>query len=72
VLDAQVTLSDVAMMYGLNIPAGLGAKTLAQHLSTSVRDRPVVGDRVHLDKVQLVVRKMEDGRITKVGINLHD
>ena len=72
VLDAQVKLGDVAMMYGLNIPAGLGTKTLAQHLSTSVRDRPVVGDRVYLDKVQLVVRKMEAGRITKVGINLHD
>ena len=71
VLDGQITIGDVAMMYGLNIPAGLGTKTLAQHLATSVRNRPVVGDRVSLDKVQLVVRNMEAGRITKVGINLH-
>ncbi len=72
VLDGQATLSDVAKIYSLNVPAELGTRTLAQHLSGSVRNRPVVGDRVRLDKVQLVVRKMEAGQISKVGISLHE
>ncbi|MCS3902847.1 cell volume regulation protein A [Methylohalomonas lacus] len=72
VLDGQATLSDVAMMYGLQIPAELQSRTLAEHLTGSMRNRPVVGDRVRLDKVQLVVREMDDGRVARVGISLHD
>lgn len=72
VLDAQAKLSDVAMMYGLDIPSELRERTLAEHLSRSVRNRPVVGDRVKLDKVQLVVKSMEGGRISKVSISLHE
>lgn len=72
VLDGQATLNDVALMYGLELSAELLGRTLAEHLARSVHIRPVVGDRVKLDKVQLVVRKMEDGTITKVGISLHE
>lgn len=72
ILDGQATLSDVAMMYGLKIAPELQERTLAEHLSKSVRNRPVVGDRVRLDKVQLVVKSMEAGHIAKVGISLHD
>lgn len=72
ILDGQATLSDVAMMYSLDIAPEFRERTLAEHLSKSVRGRPVVGDRVRLDKVQLVVRKMEAGNIAKVAISLHD
>lgn len=70
-LDGEVILSDVAMMYGLHISPELANRTLSEHLSRSVRNRPVIGDRVRLDKVQLVVRQMSGGEITKVGISLH-
>lgn len=72
VLEGQATLSDVAMMYGLQIPVELHSRTLAEYLSDSVRNKPVIGDRIKLDKVQLVVREMDDGQITSVGISLHD
>lgn len=72
ILDGQATLSDVAMMYGLKITPELQERTIAEHLSKSVRGRPVVGDRVRLDKIQLVVRKMEAGHIDKVSISLHE
>jgi len=72
ILNGQATLGDVAMMYGLNIPPELADQTIAEHLAKSVRNRPVVGDRVKLDKVQLVVKSMDGGRIARVGISLHE
>lgn len=70
-LDGQAILNDIALMYGLELPETISGRTLAEHLARSVHTRPVVGDRVKLDKVQLVVRKVEEGKITKVGIRLH-
>lgn len=72
VLDGQATLSDIATMYGLNIPPDLYEQTLAEHLAKSVRNRPVIGDRVRLDKVQLVIKDMDGGKVTRVGISLHE
>lgn len=71
-LDGQVTLGDVAMMYGLKVAPELFSRTLAEHLTKSVRNRPVVGDRVRLDKVQLIVKSMDGGRVAKVGISLRE
>jgi NhaP-type Na+/H+ and K+/H+ antiporter len=32
----------------------------------------VVGDRVRLGRAELVVRQIDNGRITRVGLKLHD
>ncbi|MEX2517663.1 MAG: potassium/proton antiporter [Gammaproteobacteria bacterium] len=72
VIDGKAFLNDIAMTYGLKIPADIGALTAADYLAICSRQKPVVGDRVKLDSIELVVRAIADGKITKVGISLHE
>lgn len=71
IIDGEAFLEDIALTYGLSIRADLAALKAADYLAMSSRNRPVVGDRVRLDTVELVVRAMDKGRITKVGLSLH-
>lgn len=71
VIDGEAFLADIALTYGLQIPANLAALKAADYLAMCTRNRPVIGDRVRLDRVELVVRAMEQGRITKLGLSLH-
>ena len=44
------------------------AMTLAQYIYKQFRRRPDVGDYVRFGKLNLVVREMRDGQVSKVGI----
>lgn len=67
VLDADARLADVAQLYGFN--AGeFGALTLAEYVDRAFHKRPVVGDSVRFDRVELVVREMEQSSIRRVGL----
>ena len=52
------------------IPESAADQTLARYLDESFRGRVVVGDRIGLGSAELVVREIEDGRITRVGLRL--
>ncbi|MCX7061766.1 MAG: potassium/proton antiporter [Nevskia sp.] len=65
--DAQV--SDLADAYGLDVPNSAGTFTLAAFVA-SVVHKPVVGDRLRLGEMELVVRKMEGGKIVELGLRL--
>jgi potassium/hydrogen antiporter len=45
-------------------------ETIAQYLVRRFHERPVVGDRAKLGKAELVVKNIENGRITKVGLRI--
>jgi potassium/hydrogen antiporter len=70
VLDADAGVRDVADAYGLPLSAAQGDETLAQYLVKRFHRRPVVGDRAPLGKAEIVVRDIEAGRITKVGLRI--
>jgi cell volume regulation protein A len=70
VLNGDAVAGDLAAVYGFAIPASATDKTLARYLDESFRGRVVVGDRVGLGGAELVVREIEDGRITRVGLRL--
>jgi potassium/hydrogen antiporter len=70
VLKGDAALGDVAEVYGVEVPPEHLGKTLAQYLDQRSRGRVVVGDRAPLGNALLVVRDIEDGRVTEVGLKL--
>ncbi|MGP1609768.1 MAG: transporter associated domain-containing protein, partial [Burkholderiales bacterium] len=70
VLNGDAVLSELAMAYGITVPAHAAGGTIADYVSTVFHGRTVVGDRVDLGGAQLVVREIEGGRVTRVGLRL--
>ena len=69
-LSAQV-LSEGGLRFDFS-KTHLSDETLAAFLSRQFRGNPVVGDRLRAHGVELVVRAVERGIITRVGLKLHD
>ena len=69
-LNGDALAGDLADAYGVSFPAGADAKTLAEFLAGTFHGRVVVGDRVRVGGAQLVVREIENGQITRVGLKL--
>ena len=63
-------LGQIADLYGLPAPEGEREKSLAEFMREQFHRAPAVGDRLHFGLVDLVVRDMEEDRITKVGLVL--
>jgi len=70
VLNDTAGVADVAEAYGLPLPAGHENETLAEYLHKVFRGRPVIGDRAPLGSAELVVKDIELGRITKIGLRV--
>jgi cell volume regulation protein A len=70
VLNGDAVAGELAAVYGFAIPDSAADKTLARYLDESFRGRVVVGDRVGLGGAELVVREIEDGKVTRVGLRL--
>lgn len=68
VLDAGSKLGDVAMFYGIDMPPGAEDATLADYLQRVFHKRPAVGDRVKAGRVEFVVREIQSGRVSRVGL----
>jgi cell volume regulation protein A len=71
VLNGDARLADLAAVYGFELPAGTEAMTAAELLSGRFSQRPVVGDRTRLGRVELVAMEIDRGRVARVGLNLH-
>jgi cell volume regulation protein A len=68
--DATLPANILATLYGIPITPAEAAQPLGEVLLRHLDRLPVVGDRVRLGEVELVVREMEEDRITRVGIEL--
>ena len=68
VLDGDSRLGDVAMFYGIDLPAGAQDLSLGDYLQRVFRKRPVVGDRIKAGRVEFVVRELANGRVSRVGL----
>jgi cell volume regulation protein A len=68
VLGGEARLSEVCEFYGLQPPAGVEDAALADVFARRFVGRPVVGDRLQLSGVELVVREIKGGRISRVGL----
>jgi cell volume regulation protein A len=70
VLEGDARLGDVADVYGVEVAAGDGDKTLAGYLAERFHGRVVVGDSAPLGNATLVVRELRDGRVSRVGLKV--
>ncbi|MEX2353666.1 MAG: potassium/proton antiporter, partial [Gammaproteobacteria bacterium] len=67
-LDAGARLADIASMYGFHAVPGVAEMTIGEYLNGLFHKAPVVGDRASFDNIEFVVREIEQGRITRVGL----
>lgn len=71
VLNGDAVLADLGAVYGFEVPAAHASHTLAEYLDRRSHGRVVVGDRAPLGTAaELVVREIQDGRVTRVGLKL--
>jgi cell volume regulation protein A len=70
VLNGDAVLGDLAAVYGIDVPAEHAGKTLAAYLDERTHGRAVVGDRAPLGQALLVVRELENGRVSRVGLKI--
>ncbi|MBP8288935.1 MAG: potassium/proton antiporter [Chromatiaceae bacterium] len=70
VLNGDARLGDVAAAYGVVLADRDRDLTLDAYLRQRLDTQVVVGDRLNLQNVELVVRRMEHNRIIKVGLKL--
>jgi cell volume regulation protein A len=72
VLNGDARVADVEDIYSLGIEDHEPDETLGEYLKRKFRGAPVIGDRLRLGSVELVVREVEKGQVTRVGLKLHD
>lgn len=70
-LDPHRDVGSVCAFYGLPTPAD-PAMPLGAWMSAELRHAPVAGDRVRLGTATLVVREVEAGKISGIGLGLSD
>lgn len=70
VLNAEASMADLTLLYGLHLDPEATAGTLEDYLNRRF-DHPVVGDRARVGRVEFVVREMRGRRIAKVGLRLN-
>lgn len=70
ILDPEAKLCDLSIAYGVSVPPQCDTMTVGEYLAQQFHNKPVVGDRVRLDKVELVVLEIEQSKIVKVGLKI--
>jgi len=71
-LRGEATLGEVAAIYGIELQGVDGERTLDEFMRSRFGHRVTVGDRVNLQRLELIVRQVEDGRVTAVGLRFSE
>jgi cell volume regulation protein A len=69
-VSGDVTLGELAEIYGLSIAPAAAEISLADHFADEVKRRPKQGDIVPLGPIALLAHRITDGRVTSVGLRL--
>lgn len=67
-LAGDVPLGDLAEFYGLPIPERHHASTAAQLFDKRFDGNPQIGDRLTLGQAMLIVRQLDEERVSQVGL----
>jgi len=70
VLNGEASLDEVASVYGASVPPLAKGMTLAEFLDRRFHKRCSVGDRVMIGTMELVVREIDGGKVSKVGVRM--
>lgn len=67
-LNGSVLLEALVQNFGLEVAAELQGQSLATYIVSRLQAPPVVGDRVALGSIQLVVKALDAGQVSRVGL----
>lgn len=70
IVPGETSLGDLAAAYGVSMPAGQEALTLADYFDIYLDQAPMVGATLPLDSIVLVARSLGGGRVNVVGLRL--
>ena len=70
ILDADAKVADIAGLYGFYAVPAVAEKTIGDYLTGLFNHTPVIGDRTRFDNIDLVVREIDHGKITRVGLKI--
>jgi cell volume regulation protein A len=71
-LRGGARVADLTAVYGIHPPEELREATLDEAIKVLLRNPPVVGDSVDLDRLRLTVREMDGPTITQVGLKFRE
>jgi potassium/hydrogen antiporter len=69
-VSGEVTLGALAEIYGLSIAPEHAETSLADYVAAEVKRRPRQGDIVPLGPIALLAHRVNDGRVSSVGLRL--
>jgi potassium/hydrogen antiporter len=69
-VSGEVTLGELADIYGLSIAPESAGISLADHIAEETKRRPRQGDVVPLGPIALLAHRVSEGRVTSVGLRL--
>ena len=67
-LNGSVQLEALAQNFGIEIATKLQAKCLTDYIESCLHAPPVIGDRIALGSIELVVKALENGHVSRVGL----
>lgn len=67
-LNANIELAALAQNFGVVVPPDQAEQQLSEYIRERLHTAPVVGDRVPLGAIELVVKAVEAGQVTRVGL----
>lgn len=67
-LPGDVPLGELAAFYGLSIPTRYAARSAAELFAERFDGQPQIGDSLTLGQAVLVVRELDDERVSRVGL----
>ena len=68
ILPGDVPLGELAQFYSLPLPKRIAGTTAAQLFDERFDREPMVGDRLAIGRAILVVREVDDDRVSKIGL----
>jgi len=68
--DPAIHMGDLAQMYEFPLPPTETGLTADEFLRRHRRRKPEAGDRYRIGQIELVVQDVNDGKITRIGIEL--
>jgi cell volume regulation protein A len=71
-VPGDTTLGALAELYGLEVAPEDLATTLADHFQSRLKRAPKRGDTLPLRPIAVVAHRVQDGRVTSVGLRLAD
>jgi potassium/hydrogen antiporter len=69
-VSGEVTLGELADIYGLSIAPDSAGISLADHIADETKRKPKQGDVVPLGPIALLAHRVNEGRVTSVGLRL--